>query len=475
MERANTFKKQLAKFTNDEPFNAVVNNAYNIRAYIKDTSVATGETTIFIYTKDTMCRRGDIITKHNRNYLVTHVKYIESKGYDAVAATLMEGYLFINVDQGTFALPYLSTVSATLGVIGTYITNSESQAIIQVSTRHRNFGALSIGAYIFVGSVKYQVGFIDTSVDGLATIVTKKALYALGDDISIGVHNRSRGEVAWPNWQTAIAEGPYITLDEPTTLTPVSAEGPNLAEPAFYHFETDRPEVAMVNQYGTIIPISDGVARIRVASVDEGGIPLAWDETRIVSQLKPLEPGEIIAITEGHEFIDEGETFTIICRTTDSEGVQIQDSYEYEPSNPAVCMVDDYGEVTALSEGYCDIIVTSKRFPSLSTTVSMKVAYVEIIEWKVEVASGTNSTVALMNESGKVFTIQKYRNSVPVDSGHFSFKVTGQTSGFKDFARVSDNSFKISGQTVGYTVNVACTNVAEPYSVNVPITVIYTN
>lgn len=474
MERSKTFSNQLAKFTNDEPFNAIVNNNYNIRAYIKDTSVSTGDTTIYIYTKDTLCRRGDIITKHNRSYLVTHVKHVESKGYDSIAATLMEENMFISRDGGTYALPYLASVSSTIGVVGTYIANSESEATIQVSTRHPNFYALEIGAHIFIGSVKHRVSFIDTSVEGLATLITKKVMHSIGDDIHIGVHNRGDG-VEWPYWQTAIAQGQYISTNKALTLTPITIKGGDLAEPQFYHFETDRPEVAIVNQHGTVTPVGEGVANIKVASLDERGVPLAWGETRIVTQLEPMKPGEVMPITREHVFTEEGDEFTIICRTTNSEGVFVTDAYEYEPSNPAVCMVDDYGVVTALAEGYCEIVVTSKRFPSISTIVRMVVEYLEIIEWRVEVRTGSVDTIALLGEGIKTWTIQKYRNGVPVDSGYFTFKVTGETRGFESFARVSSNSFEIAGKTVGATVNVLCANEAEPYSVNVPITVIYTN
>ena len=159
-------------------------------------------------------------------------------------------------------------------------------------------------------------------------------------------------------------------------------------------WESSDPDVASVDENGTVTAISEGTATITATSDTDDSL----SDSCVITVNEPEEPvvlPESIELDQTSVELEAGDTLVLTAEILPEEADQ---SVTWESSDPDVASVDENGTVTAISEGTATITATSDADESLSDSCVITVIGTEnpgILPESIALAGAAPSSLAI--------------------------------------------------------------------------------
>ena len=226
-----------------------------------------------------------------------------------------------------------------------------------------------------------------------------------------------------------------LTLEEGQTTTLVATVSPAEATDTDVTWKSSNPEVAPVDENGTVQALSEGQA---VITASAGG----KSATCTVTVSKKTVPVTSVTLDRSSLTLEKGQAATLVA-TVSPEDATDKD-VKWKSTNPEVAPVDENGTVQALSEGQvvitasaggksatCTVTVTKKTVPVTSVTLDKSSLTLEEGQTTTLVATvnpadatdkdvkwkSTNPEVASVDENGTVQALSEGQAVITASAG----------------------------------------------------------
>ena len=239
------------------------------------------------------------------------------------------------------------------------------------------------------------------------------------------------------------AEGDTVPAGSTLALTPVFT--PESASVKAVSWKSANEKIATVDENGVVTGVTRGNARITATTLD--GTRVSANYT-----VKVTQTATSITLNQTEFTIDVGRyqslRATVLPANTNDKSV------EWESTDPTVATVNQYGRVTGVGVGTCEIVCTSKEVNDVSasatvhvqqpvTKVSFTASTLEVyvgetgtVQWVVEPSNATNPAVTLSSSNTKIITVSEDGTVTPVRRGE-AYVYAASTDGSNRRARIT--------------------------------------
>ena len=173
-----------------------------------------------------------------------------------------------------------------------------------------------------------------------------------------------------------------------------------------YEYEISDPNIAKVDEYGTITAVGNGITTLNI-SLKPG---LIKKEMKIVTDNVEINSIDLLYNKEGNlqqkETVNMKTNQSINFKATANKDKNMNTTVKYSSSNPNVATVDDFGNVTAKSEGIA-VISGERNGVSGQTTI---VVNKENSPSNNQSSSGTSVAQSVTKVEIGVTQVTKYEN-----------------------------------------------------------------
>ena len=277
------------------------------------------------------------------------------------------------------------------------------------------------------GSSKQSVATVSDA--GLVTAVgegTSKITVTAGGKSATCTITVTKPEVPVVHVESVTLDKTDAQLEIGGTLTLTATVLPENADDKSVTWKSTNPQIAEVDQNGTVTAISSGTVTITATTTDGGKV--AGCEVTVSEVYVPVESVEFLAASV---IMDKGESFELELVVLPENASN--KTVTWTSSNPDVVTVDQQGRITGVGAGKA--VITAEAGDKTATcpvTVTVAAQSIALNQTDIEmnVGESTTLTATLLPEdcTSDIFWYSSDSNVVSVENGVLTAHATGQAT-----------------------------------------------